>query len=257
VDYIIFPPVSLPAPTITTTDVPDWTADYPFSEQLAASGGTGTLTWSDKNGDLAGTGLTLSATGLLSGTPVYPGQPGLISFTALVTDQALATDERNFEFTVSPAPAITTDSLPTGNIDEAYSQQLTCAGGTGTISWTDAGGDLLSTGLTLSSTGVLSGIVPDPVTIDFTARATDAVGSSVDKQFHLIFIRPYMCGDANNDETVNIGDATCLVNYIFKGGPAPDPLEAGDADGNGADNIGDAVYLINYIFKSGADPVCP
>ncbi len=70
----------------------------------------------------------------------------------------------------------------------------------------------------------------------------------------------YMCGDASGDEAVNIGDAVHLINYIFKGGPAPDPLCVGDADGDSAVNIGDAVYLINYIFKGGPSPVadcCP
>lgn len=67
----------------------------------------------------------------------------------------------------------------------------------------------------------------------------------------------YICGDANSDQTVNIGDAVYLINYIFKGGPAPDPLESGDASCDGAVNIGDAVYLINYIFKGGPEPCCP
>ncbi len=70
----------------------------------------------------------------------------------------------------------------------------------------------------------------------------------------------YMCGDASGDDAVNIGDAVHLINYIFKGGPAPDPLCVGDADGDDAVNIGDAVYLINYIFKGGPEPVedcCP
>jgi hypothetical protein len=63
------------------------------------------------------------------------------------------------------------------------------------------------------------------------------------------------CGDARGDEAVNIGDAVHLINYIFKGGPAPDPLCVGDADGDDAVNIGDAVYIINYIFKGGPAPV--
>lgn len=69
-----------------------------------------------------------------------------------------------------------------------------------------------------------------------------------------------LCGDANGDETINIGDAVYLINYIFKGGPAPDPVCVGDANGDDTVNIGDAVYLINYIFKGGPAPVtdcCP
>lgn len=67
----------------------------------------------------------------------------------------------------------------------------------------------------------------------------------------------YIPGDANGDGTVNIGDAVMLVNYIFKSGPAPDPLDAGDANCDGAVNIGDAVYLIDYIFHGGPPPGCP
>ncbi|MCC6962918.1 MAG: hypothetical protein IT585_06675, partial [candidate division Zixibacteria bacterium] len=43
-------------------------------------------------------------------------------------------------------------------------------------------------------------------------------------------------------------------NYIFAGGPAPNPLLAGDADCTGAVSISDAVYLINYIFAGGPAP---
>ncbi|MEZ5359279.1 MAG: C10 family peptidase [Candidatus Zixiibacteriota bacterium] len=67
----------------------------------------------------------------------------------------------------------------------------------------------------------------------------------------------YVCGDANGDSTVNVGDAVYLINYIFKSGPSPIPEEAGDADGGGSVNVGDAVYLINHIFNGGPAPVCP
>jgi len=67
----------------------------------------------------------------------------------------------------------------------------------------------------------------------------------------------FICGDANHDGTVNIGDAVYVINYIFKGGAAPVPLEAGDANCDGSRNVGDAVYIINYIFKGGAAPCCP
>jgi hypothetical protein len=70
----------------------------------------------------------------------------------------------------------------------------------------------------------------------------------------------YLCGDANADETINVADAVFIISYIFKGGPAPDPLCVADANGDGTVNIADAVYLITYIFKGGPPPVedcCP
>ncbi|MEZ5357743.1 MAG: lamin tail domain-containing protein [Candidatus Zixiibacteriota bacterium] len=67
----------------------------------------------------------------------------------------------------------------------------------------------------------------------------------------------YVCGDANADQSINVGDAVYLINYIFKGGSAPVPLESGDANCDGSVNIGDAVYLISYIFRGGPAPCCP
>ena len=67
----------------------------------------------------------------------------------------------------------------------------------------------------------------------------------------------YLCGDANGDGVVNLADAVFLINYVFKGGAAPDPLEAGDANCDDAVNLADAVHLINYIFKDGPEPCCP
>jgi len=61
-------------------------------------------------------------------------------------------------------------------------------------------------------------------------------------------------GDADGNGSVNLGDAVWIIGYIFKGGPAPSPLDAGDADCDGNVNMADAVYLINYIFKSGPIP---
>ncbi|MCK5127481.1 MAG: VCBS repeat-containing protein [candidate division Zixibacteria bacterium] len=67
----------------------------------------------------------------------------------------------------------------------------------------------------------------------------------------------YTCGDANSDLSVNVGDAVYIINYAFKGGPAPNPLCQGDANGDGVANVGDAVYLINYAFKGGPAPITP
>jgi hypothetical protein len=66
-----------------------------------------------------------------------------------------------------------------------------------------------------------------------------------------------LCGDANSDTEINVADAVFLINYVFKSGPAPDPIEAGDANCEGEVNVGDAVYLINYVFKGGPEPCCP
>ncbi len=67
----------------------------------------------------------------------------------------------------------------------------------------------------------------------------------------------YICGDADGSGSVDIDDAVLLINYIFTGGPVPDPIEAGDANASGGVDIDDVVYLIAYIFAGGPEPQCP
>lgn len=71
-----------------------------------------------------------------------------------------------------------------------------------------------------------------------------------------VLVGSFLCGDIDGDTRINIGDPVYLINYIFKGGPAPNPLAAGDVNADARINIGDAVHMINYIFKSGPAPQC-
>jgi len=64
-------------------------------------------------------------------------------------------------------------------------------------------------------------------------------------------------GDATGDGVINSADVVYLINYLFKGGPAPEPLEAGDCNCDGIINSADVVYLINYLFKGGPPPCDP
>jgi hypothetical protein len=63
-------------------------------------------------------------------------------------------------------------------------------------------------------------------------------------------------GDANGDGQCDVGDAVFLINYVFREGPAPNPVLAGDANCDAQVNVGDAVYIINYVFGEGAPPGC-
>ena len=64
----------------------------------------------------------------------------------------------------------------------------------------------------------------------------------------------YICGDANADGLINIGDAVCLVSYIFRFGLPPVPIIAGDANNSGDVDLADVVYIINYAFRGGPAP---
>ena len=59
------------------------------------------------------------------------------------------------------------------------------------------------------------------------------------------------------DANVNVTDVIHLINYLFKGGPPPQPISAcGDVQCDGNVNVTDAIFMINYLFKGGPPPGC-
>jgi len=87
-------------------------------------------------------------------------------------------------------------------------------------------------------------------------RASDGYEDGQWSELASFWVSSYIVGDANGDGEVNVGDAVFVINYVFKSGPAPDPVAAGDANCDGECNVGDAVYLISYVFKGGPAPGC-
>jgi len=65
-------------------------------------------------------------------------------------------------------------------------------------------------------------------------------------------------GDVNADCRIDVLDVVFLLNYVFIGGPAPNPLCVGDVNRNGGNpDSDDALYLISYLFLYGAPPEMP
>jgi hypothetical protein len=67
----------------------------------------------------------------------------------------------------------------------------------------------------------------------------------------------YICGDANADQSADMLDILHLISYLYKGGPAPDPIEAADVNNDTNVDMLDILDLINYLYKGGPEPVCP
>jgi hypothetical protein len=68
-------------------------------------------------------------------------------------------------------------------------------------------------------------------------------------------------GDVNEDPkgdcVIDIRDVVFLLNYVFKGGPAPDPMCIGDVDRDNDVDSDDALYLVSYLFLYGPPPEIP
>jgi len=110
-----------PQPQVSTTSLPSGNVGIPYTCQLQSTGGTGILIWSDRDGDLGGSGLALSQSGLLSGTPLVSGELG---FTAVVTDSVGAIGQRDLVLSVtSPGsyiPGDVNNSGQTNGIDVTF-----------------------------------------------------------------------------------------------------------------------------------------
>ncbi len=64
-------------------------------------------------------------------------------------------------------------------------------------------------------------------------------------------------GYVNADRGVNIADAIFLLDWLFRGGPAPQCELSADVNGDRQNNISDTVWLLNWLFTGGPPPPDP
>lgn len=65
----------------------------------------------------------------------------------------------------------------------------------------------------------------------------------------------YVFGDCTGDGIAEAADAVFLINYLYKGGVAPNPYGRGDCNRDCLVDASDVVYLINYLYKEGPAPL--
>jgi 6-phosphogluconolactonase (cycloisomerase 2 family) len=117
--------------------------------------------------------LTLSSSGVLSGTPT---QTGSFNFTIRATDASGCFGERSYSLAINCPPiTLSPATLPDGATGVAYSQTLMASGGAAPYSFAVTAGALPG-GLMLSSGGALSGTPNAAGAFNFTVAATDANG---------------------------------------------------------------------------------
>jgi len=104
-------------------------------------------------------------------------------------------------------------------------------------------------------TGTASKSWPDAGSYEVRVKAKDIFDYESDWS-EVLTVARFVRGDCNDDGIIDIGDAIYLINYLYKGGPAPDPQQAGDVNCDAGCELADVVFLLNFLYKSGPPPEC-
>ncbi|UAY74695.1 putative Ig domain-containing protein [Pseudoxanthomonas sp. X-1] len=200
--------LTLAAPTlvIAPPTLPAAAIGASYRQALSTSGGAAPYTYTLGGGSLP-SGISLSAAGVLSGTPAAAGS---FAFTVSVTDAGGFSAAQAFTLDVaSPTLVLTPPTLPAGTAGTAYSQALSTSGGTAPYSYSLASG-ALPAGLSLSPAGTLSGTPTQAGSFVFSVTVADSTAG--------------VAGQASRSYTLSIAAPTLTI-----GQPTLPPGTAGTA----------------------------
>ncbi len=229
----VAPPIIVVAPTT----LPNGAVAASYNQNITASGGIATYTYAVTAGSLP-PGLTLSATGVLSGTPTAGGT---FNFTLRAMDSSTGlsaphTGSMAYALVIAPPTiSLPATNLANGNAGAAYSQALNAAnGGTAPYSYAVTTG-ALPAGMTLSAGGVLSGTPTASGTFNFAVTATDSSTgtgpfSSAPRGYSLTLNNPIVIDPASlpdpvyaqsYNQSLNATGGTAPYNYSLTTGALP------------------------------------
>ncbi len=161
----------------TDCPLPNGEVGFAYTDTLNGAGGVLPYVWTINSGSLPA-GLSLSAAGVITGTPTLAGAS---SFVIKLTDNVLGTILKSCSMTIAAAVAITTACpLADGEIGAAYDEQFAATGGTLPYTWSIVSG-ALPAGLSMDSDGEVTGTPTGAEVAVFTVRVTDAIGGFAQK----------------------------------------------------------------------------
>lgn len=208
--------------TVTNPGTTTGTVGTAFSQTFTQTGGNGAITFSTSS--TLPTGITLSAAGVLSGTPT---QSGTFPIVVRATDvNACFGNGATYNLVINCQTITVTNPVnATGQLNIPFSQTFTQTGGNGAITFSTT--STLPTGLTLSAAGVLSGTPTQTGTFPIVVRATDVntcfgIGTS----YSLVIIACPISNQtvtaaplsvcSGTGSTVTVGASEAGINYTLR-----------------------------------------
>ncbi|TQD48242.1 putative Ig domain-containing protein, partial [Marilutibacter aestuarii] len=160
--------------TLGPTTLPASTVGVAYSQAVTANGGVAPHAYAVTAGALPA-GLTLGSNGVLSGTATAGGT---FNFIVTATDSVTApgpnSGSRAYSLTIAAASvALAPASLPPGMVGTAYAATLSANGGTAPYTFAVTAG-VLPPGVSLSSSGAMSGTPATAGSFNFTVTTTDS-----------------------------------------------------------------------------------
>jgi len=215
---------SVPGLDIQDQSVPGGTIGQAYTKQLTVwsithlnpkQGSPTQATWSLASGSLPA-GVTLSSTGLLSGTPTAEGS---FTFRVRATGGGNATDIETETLTVRQ-PLTLTSALGAARAEVGlpFESKQSAGGGSGTYTWS-VGPGALPAGVTLAADGTISGTPTLPGRYAFTLTVTDSESRSKSVNVTLV-VKPKLAFKTLKLKTGKAG-AAYRSRVLVTGGVAP------------------------------------
>ena len=194
-----------PLLVFATTELSNSSVGKAYTKQInPATGGTPGYTYALAAGSTLPAGLTISPSGVISGTP---STAGTVNFDLRVTDTFGCTTTASYTLNVTVALSMPTGPLPVGTVGSAYTPTILPAPTGGTTPYTFAAPGLPE-GLSLNpATGEITGTPILAGTYTFPVTVTDADGNVISTDFTILVRDPLLLA------SVTLADGTNGVVY--------------------------------------------